>query len=186
MAVQQKKQKARSNYDTAWKEVIERYFRLFILFFFPDIHEQIDWSRPYEFMDKELQSIRPPGKPNRKSGRKIGDMLVKVWLKSGEEAWVLMHIEVQNQPQHEFPERMFVYAYRLYDRYGRPVASLAILGDNNPDWRPQGMGYNVFGTGMQHQFRVEKLIDYEQRWDELEKSSNPFALVVVHVISDLK
>nr|MDQ2732426.1 hypothetical protein [Armatimonadota bacterium] len=164
MAVKPKKQSPASDYDTAWKEAIVRYFPLFLLFFYFDIHEEIDWSRPYEFMDKELHGVKLGGK----SRRKIVDMLVKVWLKTGQEIWVLIHIEVQNQFQNEFPKRMFVYAYRIYDRYGHPIASLAVLGDNDPNWRPEGYGYNVFGTGMQHQYRVAKLTDYEEKLEELE------------------
>lgn len=54
----------------------------------------------------------------------------------GAEAWLLLHVEVQNQAEADFPERMFVYYYRIYDRFRRPVVSLAVLGDENPDWRP--------------------------------------------------
>jgi hypothetical protein len=31
----------------------------------------------------------------------------------------------------EFAERMFVYNYRLYDRYRRPIASMAVLADEH-------------------------------------------------------
>ena len=31
---------------------------------------------------------------------------------------------------------MFVYNYRIYDSYDRPVASLAVLADDDPAWRP--------------------------------------------------
>jgi hypothetical protein len=37
------------------------------------------------------------------------------------------HIEVQGQVEPDFPEPMYVYNYRLFDRYHRPVASFAIL-----------------------------------------------------------
>jgi len=107
------------------------------------------------------------------------DKLVKVWRKNGQEAWLLLHIEVQNREQEEFSQRMYIYSYRLFDRYARPVASLAILGDNSPDWRPVGFGYDLFGTGNQHRFRAVKLLDYESQWEKLEQSTNPFAVVVM-------
>jgi hypothetical protein len=31
---------------------------------------------------------------------------------------------------------MYVYNYRLFDRYDRPVVSLAVLADASPTWRP--------------------------------------------------
>jgi hypothetical protein len=41
-------------------------------------------------LDKELQRIVP----RAKQGRRTVDKLVKVWLKSGEERWLLIHVEV--------------------------------------------------------------------------------------------
>ena len=35
----------------------------------------------------------------------------------------------QGQPESDFAKRMYVYNYRLFDRYDRPVVSLAVLGD---------------------------------------------------------
>ena len=55
----------------------------------------------------------------------------KVWRGDGQETWVLIHIEVQAQVDADFSERMFVYHYRLFDRFRRPVVSLAILGDEH-------------------------------------------------------
>ncbi len=37
------------DYDSAWKEIIEDLFEDFLLFFFPDIHGDIDWSKGYAF-----------------------------------------------------------------------------------------------------------------------------------------
>jgi len=45
---------------------------------------------------------------------------------------VLIHIAVQGQADAEFPRRMYTYNYRLFDRYNRRVASLAVLGDEDP------------------------------------------------------
>jgi hypothetical protein len=50
-------------------------------------------------------------------------------LLNGAEKWIYIHIEVQGTKQAEFAEHMFVYNYRIYDRYRRPVASMAILAD---------------------------------------------------------
>ena len=43
-----------SDFDSPWKEVLDRYFPAFLDFFFPNIHADIDWSRDYEMLDKEL------------------------------------------------------------------------------------------------------------------------------------
>lgn len=46
--------KPRTDYDSPWKEVLERYFEPFMALFFLHAHAEIDWSRGYEFFDKEL------------------------------------------------------------------------------------------------------------------------------------
>ncbi|BAY73279.1 hypothetical protein NIES23_61070 (plasmid) [Trichormus variabilis NIES-23] len=112
-------------------------------------------------------------------GKRLVDKLVKIYRVGGEESWLLIHVEIQSQEEDDFPKRMFVYNYRIFDRYDRSVASLAILGDDNPKWRPNQFGYELFGCTVDFQFPVIKLLDYQQRLPELEASRNPFATVVL-------
>src|SRR5690349_5694572 len=118
------------DYDGPWKEALRRFFPAFLALLFPYVYADIDWRRSFEFLDKELQKIVPGGK----TGRRAVDILVKVWRRSGGEQWVLIHIEIQAQPDSAFPERMYLYQVRLFDRYRRPVASFAVLADDRPDW----------------------------------------------------
>ena len=165
----------RADYDSPWKEALERYFEAFMAFFFPQAHRDIEWSRGYEFLDKELQQVTP----DAALGRRRVDKLMKVWQKGGEEAWVLVHVEVQSQAEASFAERMYVYNYRLFDRYRRRVASLAVLGDEWVAWRPDQFGYALWGCKVGLTFPVVKLLDYREQWSALEESSNPFATVVM-------
>ena len=105
--------------------------------------------------------------------------LVKVWKLSGEETWVLAHIEIQSQEESQFSDRMFVYYYRLRDRYNQKVASLAILGDERESWRPQTFREELWGCEATFRFPIIKLLDYAPRWAELESSPNPFAIAVM-------
>jgi hypothetical protein len=114
------------------------------------------------------------------------DKLVKVWLKNGEEAWLLIHVEVQTWREADFPKRMHVYNYRLFDRYDREVISLAILADEDPDWRPTGYSYGRWGFRSGTEFPIAKLLDYGQRWEVLEASTNPFATVVMAHLKTLE
>lgn len=164
-----------TEYDTPWKDAIEQYFPDFIAFFFPDANVEIDWSRGYEFLDRELQQIVR----DAELGRRLVDRLVRIYLRDGEEAWVLVHIEVQSQEEDDFAGRMFVYHYRIYDRYQRRVASLAVLGDDRPNWRPDEFGDQLFGCQIRFQFPIVKLLDYQPQWLMLEESLNPFATVVM-------
>lgn len=112
-------------------------------------------------------------------GRRFADQLVKVWRLGSEEAWVLVHVEVQSQEESTFEERMFVYFYRIYDRYRRQVVSLAVLGDTRSTWRPNQFSYALWGCEVSFRFPVVKLLDYQQQWTVLEASRNPFATVVM-------
>jgi hypothetical protein len=163
------------DYDSPWKDILEHYLPDFFAFFFPHIHAEIDWTRPPVFLDKELQQVVR----DAELGRRLADKLVQVWRRDGSDAWVLIHIEVQGQEEGDFTQRMFVYAYRLFDRYRRPVVSLAILGDERATWRPSQFTLELWGCKHQFTFPVIKLLDYRARWDELEASANPFATVVM-------
>jgi len=164
-----------TEFDSPWKDVIERYFQDFIRFFCPQADGEIEWNRGFEFLDKELQQVVR----DAEMGRRLADKLVKVWRTGGEEAWVLIHLEVQSQEESGFTERMFVYHYRIYDRYKRRVASIAILGDERRSWRPNQFELELWGCEVVFKFPVVKLIDYQQQWSVLEASSNPFATVVM-------
>jgi hypothetical protein len=117
------RRQAPTDLDSPWKEALEQFLDPFLAFFYPVLHAAIDWTRGYESLDKELQQITR----DARTGRRLADKLFKIWRQDGEEAWLLVHIEVQGQREKAFPERMFIYSYRLYDRYRRPVVSLAVL-----------------------------------------------------------
>lgn len=168
----------RSDYDSPWKEIIEGFFPQFIAFFFPLIYPEIDWGKGYEFLDKELQKVVR----RAKTGRGYVDKLVKVYRKDGTEEWLLIHIEVQSQVEEGFTERMYIYSYRIFDRYKQKVISLALLADEDPTWRPQSYGYSLWGYKINMEFPIVKLLDYAEQWAMLQSSSNPFAVaVMVHL-----
>jgi hypothetical protein len=163
------------DYDSPWKEVLERYFEDFMAFFFPAAHADIDWSKEHEFLDKELQKVVREAE----LGRRLVDKLVKVWRKDGGEVWVLSHIEVQGEEETDFAERVYMYNYRLFDRYHHWVASLIVLADERVGWRPTRFGYELWGCEIGFRFPAVKLLDYRDRWAELEANPNPFALVTM-------
>ena len=95
-------------------------------------------------------------------------------------------MEVQSQPEAGFLERMFVYHYRLRDRYNRKVVSLAVLGDERASWRPDRYRHELCGCTLEFRFPIVKLIDYSDRMEDLERSSNPFAMLVLAHLKSLE
>jgi hypothetical protein len=92
---------------------------------------------------------------------------------------VLIHVEVQGSRETSFELRVYVYNYRIFDRYHAPVASFVILTDDDPAWRPAEYRHELFGTRTLFQFEAVKLLDYAARWAELEATPNVFAVVVM-------
>ena len=89
------------------------------------------------------------------------------------------HPEVQASRQAEFAKRMFLYNYRLYDRYHRPVASMAVLADESESWHPTAFGFQVLGCEHTLKFPTAKLLDFAGRENELQVEANPLALVTL-------
>jgi hypothetical protein len=164
-----------ADYDSPWKEALDRWFRPFLAFFFPPAHADIDWSRGYETLDTELQQVVR----DAELGRRYADKLVKVWLRDGSERWLLVHVEVQGRREEGFARRVFVYNYRIFDRYNAEVVSLVVLADDDANWLPRGFRYGRWGAETGNRFEPVKLLHYAGREVELEADANPFARVVL-------
>ena len=59
------------------------------------------------------------------------------------------------------------------------MASVAILADDNSRWRPDHFSYELWGSKAGLWFPSVKLLDYKEKWEELDASKNPFASVVM-------
>ena len=159
--------------DEIWKEIIEELFQDFCFFFMPDLAKDIDFSMGYEFLDKELLKIYPESKETKR----FADKLVKVFFKDNIERWILIHIEVQGYNDKEFSRRMFVYFYRILDKYRKEIAAIAIFVDDNKNFKPSSFRYEFFDTKLVYKYKTYKIL--ESSSEELMDSSNPFALVVL-------
>ncbi|MGF2037785.1 MAG: Rpn family recombination-promoting nuclease/putative transposase [Nostoc sp. CmiVER01] len=168
-------ERERADNDSPWKEILEAYFPQAMQFFFPQTAALINWERPHEFLDKEFQQIVREAE----LGRRYADKLVKVWQIQGEEIWLLIHVEIQAKSEDNFAQRMFSYNLRIFDKFAKPAISLAILCDADSTWRPNQYSYNYPDCGLHFRFGTVKLLDYQNRWTELENSDNPFATVVM-------
>ena len=89
-------------FDTPWKETLDLLLERVLLFFFPDVHAGIDWSRGYQALDPQLHEIVR----DAELGPTLADRLFQVYTTDGEDVWILIHLEVQAQPVADFPKRM--------------------------------------------------------------------------------
>ncbi|WP_343729714.1 DUF4351 domain-containing protein [Duganella sp.] len=167
-----------ARYDIPWKITITHAFRAFTAFFFTGIHARIDWSKRPRFRDKELAKIGFGDAPDHM----IADKLAEVCLRDGSAEWILLHIEVQSQRDTRLTQRVLDYNYRISNEYGRPVTSLVLLADDDPNWRPQAFHREQLGLVQHLSFGTAKLLDHAGHNDALLASHNPFAwLTLVHL-----
>jgi hypothetical protein len=163
-----------TDYDGAWKEALEQFFRPFLQFCFPLIAAGVDWSRDFEFLDQELQEVVR----DAELGKLRADKLVKVYRLDGSEDWLLIHVEVQSQTDKDLPWRMYQYYHRIADRYAKAVVSLAVLADEQASWRPWVYETEHWGCRLRFEYLVCKLLDYNQMPEVLAASANPMAVVI--------
>jgi len=185
------------DHDSPWKEILEAFLAQCLVLFTPDLHAIIDWSRPPQFLDKELQAIAgrgrrfplestdPTGEPDGSSGNGSGkapgrlytDKLILVRRLDGGLARLLIHVEVQGggagpKARILFARRMFQYRYRLEDRYGsspaQPIYSLGILTASRGGASHLVHRDEFLGQGVRFTFPVVHMAQWLNRWDELE------------------
>jgi hypothetical protein len=166
---------AASDQDNAWKELLDLHFREFMEFFFPTIAAEIDWTRKPVFLDKELPKLEPANT----SGARIADKLAQVWRLDGGEIYVMLHSEIQGRARAEFNRRMYVYNYRISDRDKAEVVSLGVVTGSVKNVALGRYETERWGCRVLFEFPVVKITDWRGREAELERSRNPFALVVL-------
>lgn len=170
--------------DPLWKAVMEETFHYFLSFFFPDAVNSFDMDRGFDFLDKEFESLFPP-QANGADTNYV-DKLVKVYRKSGDEHFVLCHIEVQSsRSKTDLAERMFRYYYRITEKYKDvPITALVILADRSKTYHPKVLKREFLGTSLRYKFNTYKILDQEESL--LYENTNPFAVVVLTALLAIK
>lgn len=164
----------KSDFDGAWKEAFQAKLRPILELCFPDVASQIGWQIPFEFLDQALQRVVR----DAKLGRLRVDKLVKVARKDGARQLVLIHLELQTQPDKDLPRRVYHYHHRISDCFGLPVVTLVILADDRPHWKPTVYEEKLWGCHLRFEYPVSKLLELARDPLFLEQSPNPAAVVV--------
>jgi hypothetical protein len=162
-----------SKYDMLWKGMLEEVIEDLLLFVDPEIGKELDLGRGFVFLDKELAEIYPDGVANTK----LVDKLVKVYLRDGQERWMLLHVEVQGSNDKGFARRMFEYYTRLFTKYGRPVAAIAIFTGRDGGKMPAFFEDRCLWTRARYEYKTLNIADYPD--EVLAASGNPFAAVLL-------
>ena len=167
------------NKDKLWKGILEWVLDDLLRFVFPNAEEVFDLDKRIVYLDKELAALDP--EPGKTASTRFADNLAKVYRKDGGEEWVLVHVEVQDKTaatgRPMFPERMFRYFYRCFDRHQRPVVAIAIFCGPDGKLLEGCYKYEFMNTRVQYEYNTLCILDYSD--NELQESENPFAWVVL-------
>ncbi len=161
--------------DYLWKGVLEDVLDDFLRFIHPNADQVFDFGKGFRFLDKELEQLFPP--QGDVYSPKVVDKLAQVHIREGKEEWVLLHLEVQNAYQQDFPQRMFTYYYRIFDKYHKRISAYAIFTGARPKDSVDTYEEAFMGTSIRYRFNTFKIMD--QGENDLLRSNNPFALVAL-------
>lgn len=158
------------DHDRLFKELITTFFEEFLLLFFPHVHEHIDFQH-VSFLSEELFTDVTAGEKYRV------DLLVETKLK-GEDSLIIVHIENQSYVQPSFPERMFIYFSRLFEKYRTNILPIAIFSYDFIRDEPSSFTLQFpFLHVLQFQFLVVEL--RKQNWRDYIRSENPIATALL-------
>jgi hypothetical protein len=162
------------DHDQIHKQLIESFFREFMLLFFPALARLIDFSR-VEFLREEHFTDVNAGLRRRL------DLVVKVGLKTGGEKFVLVHTEFEaSRKEADLPRRMFRYFCQLFLRYDTEIVPIAMFTDDAV-WKtrvPEQFELSLPGrTFVRFEYHVIKLKNLDYR--EFLESENPLAYALM-------
>jgi hypothetical protein len=159
--------------DRLWKGIIEDLFEDFLHYFRPQLAQnEVDFSKGFEFMDKDLDNLKP------ESERRLrhADKLIKFYTKAGGYKFVLLHVEVQGYKDKHFAQRMFEYYYRIRDKWKVPVCAFVLYTNQETDFQPLIYTESFDETEVTYRFPAFKLIEKQEK--DLELKGNPFSIVM--------
>lgn len=169
---QKQEQKERADYDGLWKDAIERFLPRLLERVLPDLYTDVDFSVKPEFLENELRDIAQFDN----NPALYVDELIRLILKNGDDAWILLHIEVQGPGGDAISGRMFNYMTLIYAHHHELPVALAILTSRRPS---EVIGeYSVenhYGTKLSYTYNCFEV--YEQDDDKMLQSNNPFDLI---------
>ncbi|MBB5172431.1 Rpn family recombination-promoting nuclease/putative transposase [Texcoconibacillus texcoconensis] len=158
------------DHDRLFKELLTTYFEEFMLLFFPNAYEEIDFQK-CRFLPEEVYTDVTVGEKYRV------DLLAETKLK-GQDSLIIIHVEPQSYVQEHFSERMFIYFSRLYETYRRNILPIAIFSYDTIREEPATFEMKFpFTDVLQFDFLTLQL--KKKNWRDFIRSDNPVAAALL-------
>ncbi|XID93273.1 Rpn family recombination-promoting nuclease/putative transposase [Paenibacillaceae bacterium WGS1546] len=160
-------------HDEAFKKLLQTFFAEFIELFFPELDVLLDHSHTRLLMQEQLVDIVG-------EEAKILDLLLETRYKALD-AYILVHMEPQSSRQKDFPERMFIYFGRLFERHRkehRLIIPIAIFTADEGKEEPDTFAMSIPGHEIVR-FRYLKVELRQHHWKRFVDSENPVAAALL-------
>jgi hypothetical protein len=163
--------------DHAWKKFISNNFFNCLARINPKLYVAVDKSVPPVFLEQEFHNdLR--GKYKVTDKEKRGDKLVKLRLLSGEDHFVFLHSEIQDQLRDNIPDRICTYRILIHLRYQtHDITSVAIFTGKVPAKKHKIFIKECYGSKMTYSYI--SFIIAKQNVRKLQKSNNPFDIALL-------
>jgi len=154
-------------HDQLFKRFFHEFLQDFLELFYSDVAARLNFAT-LEFLDKELFTDFPEGRVRE------ADVVARVETHEGTPELILVHIEIQFQPEHDFPYRMFQYYGLLRFKYGVPVFPVAVYLQGGKGLAEELFREALFGEE-QLRFRYRTVALAKLDAEEYVSTGNPVA-----------
>ncbi len=158
--------------DGPWKDALDFAPELFLKRFLPEMDRAINWTKDPQSLDHELRQFSAL---DEEGVRRVDRLLLFETL-AGDPLY--LHIEVQCYYDENLGRRVMTYRHRLRGRFGKPVVTVVIFGDDNRKWCPKGHEEGEFASGDSCTWIPLKLLTLGKKTPELENEDNVFSLFI--------
>ena len=163
--------------DHAWKKFITNNFFDCLARVNPKLYAAVDKSVPPVFLEQEFHNdLR--GKYKVTDKEKRGDKLVQLRLLSGEDHFVFLHSEIQDQLKDNIPDRVCTYRTLIHLRYQtHDITSVVIFTGKPPAKKHKIFIKECFGSRMTYSYL--SFVIAKQNLRKLQKSDNLFDIALM-------
>ena len=163
--------------DNAWKNFITTDIFDCLAVVHPILYAAVDKAIAPVFLEQEMSNIMR-GKYKVIGKDKKTDKLVKLQLLNGEDYYVYLHLEVQDQLRDTFPERIYIYRSLISLRYQtQKITSIVIFTGKSPSEKHKVFKEECFNSTLLYTYTSYVIADQDE--EALAVSNNPFALAVL-------
>ena len=159
------------DHDRLFKELLTTFFWEFIDLFLPQVAVYLDRDS-ITFVDKEIFTDITMGE------RYEADIVAKCKFR-GQESYFLVHLEHQAHAQANFPQRMFRYFARLYEKNNLPVYPIALFSGNYPLTPAPNHHQVAFPNQVVLQFNYTVIQLNQLNWRDFLQQENPTAAALM-------